>query len=294
MQHQNYLNAITSLISALQQHVQTRYDAALYDISASVEVLVSEVYRVTDGLQLTNKNQILVTFPAIDLADELNGVAMQVTANVTTQKWKETINKFEKHNLDKIYKRLYIVGFCKAVRPRTLASYVTVEGPQAFLGKLRTLQTDALIQIEKLLRESYDFSALSPLKDEHCFGVVLKVINRDAIRHGMSVEGSYDDMAQGLREIREIITVGRITNKNIFAKPLYQYSSPYSDALTKIDLNISKILGELNRARRGPRHYSLTQRAARLIDSWKEQIISDTNDICQKLGRKERLYRMRG
>ncbi len=294
MQHQNYLNAITSLISALQQHVQTRYAAALYDISASVEVLVSEVYRVTDGLQLTNKNQLSVTFPAIDLADDLNGVAMQVTANVTTQKWKETINKFERHNLDKIYKRLYIVGFCNAVRPKTLPTYVTVEGPQDFLGKLRTLQTDALIQIEKLLRESYDFSALSPLKDEHCFGVVLKVIDRDAIRHGMKVEGSFDDMAQGLKEIREIITVGRITNKNIYAKPLSQYSSPYGDALAKIDLSISKILAELNRARRGPHHYSLTQRAMRLIDSSKEQIISDTNDLCQKLGRKERLYRMRG
>jgi hypothetical protein len=291
MKHQNYLNAVTSLVSALQHHVQARYDAALYDISASVEVLVCEIYRITDDLNLKNKNQISVTFPAIDLADDANRVAMQVTANVTTQKWKETENKFNAHGLRQHYDHLYIVGFCKAVRPKQLPGYISVEGPSEFLGKIRVLPTSALAELERLLRESYDFSMLSPLRDEDCFGVVLKVLDRDAIRHVMCVEGSYDDMAQGLKEIREIIMVGQISNKNIFAKPATQYTPPYSGVLAFIDLNISRILAELNKSRRG-HHYYLTERQSRFIDITKREIISEVNAFCERLGRTERISRV--
>ena len=66
MVHQDQLNKIASLITALQQHVSTKIDMGLYDVGASIEVLVSQILQVTDGLSLVNKNQISVTFPAIE------------------------------------------------------------------------------------------------------------------------------------------------------------------------------------------------------------------------------------
>jgi|GEM_PF-6139904 len=52
MIHQEQINKITSLVSALQQYVNTKTDMGLNDVSASIEVLVAQVLRETEDLNL--------------------------------------------------------------------------------------------------------------------------------------------------------------------------------------------------------------------------------------------------
>lgn len=286
--HQNQLNNIASLITALQQHASTKIDMGLYDVGASIEVLVSQILQITEGLTLVNKNQISVTFPAIDLADDAKGIAIQVTANVSTKKWKETVEKFHKHKLNTRYKSLRIIGFCDSVKPRDCPTDVLVQGPEAILGPLKTLTPEKLVELEEKLRSSYDFSKLSPLTDRDCFGIVLGVLDRDAIRHYTSVEGSFNDLAGALKEIREVITTGQIRGKAIFAKPVSHYSAPYDQALQSIDFALGSMLAQLNMARSGNNYY-LTEDQKKKIDADRAQIISVANSLCETVNISRRI-----
>ncbi|MBX3713713.1 MAG: SMEK domain-containing protein [Lysobacter sp.] len=281
--HQNSLNQVTSLVAALQHYVAANTSAGLTDVSSAIEVLVSEVLHITEGLSLTRLNLLKPNFPAIDLADPKRGVAIQVTSNVTSAKCKETIEKFDSNSMGATYAELRILGFCKATTPHFLPSYAIVQGPAALLSPLKNLDISQLRKLEKMLRESYDFSKLSPLQDADCFRVVLSVLDRDAVRHFTSVEGSYADLASALKEVKEIITAGCIPAKNIYAKPLSQYSSKYEDVLRDIDLHLGQMLAEVNRARRDS-HYCLTYEQKRKIDNERSEIIQKVNDFCRGQG----------
>jgi hypothetical protein len=48
-----------------------------------------------------------------------------------------------------------------------------------------------------------------------CFDVVFDVINRSAVQDYTICEGDFDRMVEGLTEIKEIITTGKINGKSV-------------------------------------------------------------------------------
>ena len=290
--HQFVLNTVIDLLAALRVHAETNGSAGLYDIASSVEVLVARITNIVNGLNLMSRNQIKVNFPAIDLADGSKRIAVQVTLNVTTEKWKQTVATFEKHDFRKVYDSLRIIGFCSSVKPRKLPSYVTVEGPEDLLGTIKTLETEDLEALEKLLRTNFDFSRFSPLTDEHCFGVVLSVVTRSAIRHMTPVEGDYDKMILGLNAVTDIITGGSLPDKSHYAKPLTKYSDPYKQLLRFIEERVSEITAEVNRSRvHGI--CDLGANGREKVDLLKMSIIDSVNTFCMEMNRSERIYPLR-
>ncbi|MEA3210768.1 MAG: hypothetical protein QOE70_3825 [Chthoniobacter sp.] len=279
MIHQERIGKITSLIAALRQHVKTQSDVGFNDVSASIELWVKQILAITEGLDLQNQNLVHMNFPAIDLADKKRQIAIQVTSNVTPQKWMETVRKFEAHGLDKVYTSLRIIGFCSAVKPRSCPPYVVVQGPSSLLSPLKTLAISQLEGLEELLRGSYDFSKLNPLSDRDCFTAVLNVLDRDALRHSTRVEGSYENAVKGLIEIKEVITCGTVRGKAIYAKPIGQYSEPFSTVLRTIDCSLSMLLAELNRARNGF-GYFLNERQETKMDAIRKRLVEEVNQFC--------------
>jgi hypothetical protein len=279
MIHQERIGKITSLIAALRQHVKTQSDVGFNDVSASIELWVKQILAITEGLDLQNQNLVHMNFPAIDLADKKRQIAIQVTSNVTPKKWVDTVRKFKAHGLDKVYTSLRIIGFCSAVKPRSCPPFVVVQGPSCLLAPLRTLAIAQLEALEELLRASYDFSKLNPLSDRDCFASVLNVLDRDALRHSTRVEGSYERAVRGLYEIKEVITCGTVTGKAIYAKPIGQYSEPFSAMLKMLDRNLSQMLAELHRGRRG-KHYDVDERQKARIDAIRYRIVQEVNQFC--------------
>jgi len=94
------------------------------------------------------------------------------------------------------------------------------------------------------------------------------------------LKGSFPDMANALKEIREIINSGQVKDKNIYAKPLSQYSAPYYQLLLDVDLRISAMLAELNRAKQH-QMYFLTAPQKRKIDGARDDIIRRVNAFCR-------------
>jgi hypothetical protein len=101
-------------MSLLATQVETASAMQHYDIHKVSENLVLGVLRELYGWRsLRNLNASERTnFPGIDLADDVAGVAIQVTATPSLDKIKTTIETFLAHDLDKRYKRVivYVLG----------------------------------------------------------------------------------------------------------------------------------------------------------------------------------------
>ncbi|HCN7883608.1 TPA: hypothetical protein N6480_005235, partial [Escherichia coli] len=63
------------------------------------------------------------------------------------------------------------------------------------------------------IRRHHDYTSLHPWSDKDSLEIILNIINRNAIKHRMSCEGSLSDMLTGLKEINEVITKGTIQRK---------------------------------------------------------------------------------
>ena len=61
------------------------------------------------GWQLINANRIRSNYPAVDLVDMENRIAIQVTSTNGAEKINHTLEEFEKNELDQDYDRLYVV-----------------------------------------------------------------------------------------------------------------------------------------------------------------------------------------
>src|SRR5262249_39215709 len=160
-----------------------------------------------------------------------------------------------------------IIGFCEAVKPQKgkLPAGVTVEKPSAVFGKLRTASLAELNALESKLRESFDFSRIHPIRDEHCFNVVLATLRRGAIQHMVHAEGSYELMNERLSEIVGIITEGKLESKHLYSKPWSYYSEPYRSVLNLVVSNVMKVQAEVNKSREGG-VYSLSFESRAKVD----------------------------
>lgn len=114
LKHQNLLIEFRDLMSQLVTQVEAASAMQMYDINKVSENLVLGVLRELYGWRhLRNLNATeRANFPGIDLADDVAGVAIQVTATTTLDKIKSTIDTFLAHGLDKKYKRVvvYVLG----------------------------------------------------------------------------------------------------------------------------------------------------------------------------------------
>lgn len=105
----DYEKYIIEKLGQLQSMVALSNSQQLYDIDHILEDFCVGLLNIIFGWKLKNINYENKNTPAIDLGDEDEGVAIQITSDKTGEKIKETIKKFLEKNLDKKYSRLIIV-----------------------------------------------------------------------------------------------------------------------------------------------------------------------------------------
>lgn len=134
LKHLDLLNEFRISMSQLATQIEAASAMQLYDIHKVSENLVLGVLREIYGWRhLRNLNSTeRANFPGIDLADDVAGVAIQVTGTPTLDKIKSTIGTFLRHGLDKKYQRVVVV-----VLGRKQASYSQDAIDRAGDGKLR-------------------------------------------------------------------------------------------------------------------------------------------------------------
>lgn len=95
--------------ATLSAYVSLNSSLSLFDIHRNMETFFVTLLNMLYGWNLVDLNIEKANHPAIDLGDIDKGLAVQVTADGSTTKMKETISKLEKHGLNETYKKILFV-----------------------------------------------------------------------------------------------------------------------------------------------------------------------------------------
>ena len=104
-----YLKEVAGSLALLSKEVTILNAVNLYDINIVAEDFFPGLLNLVYEYKLKNANYLEKNAPAIDLFDNINKIAVQVTSDNSSKKINHTIEEFNKNESYKIYNRLIIL-----------------------------------------------------------------------------------------------------------------------------------------------------------------------------------------
>lgn len=156
-----YLENIADNLGLLSHQVIVRNAINLYDINIVAETFYADMLNLIEDLELKNGNTIEKNAPGIDLIDEKNRIAIQVTSDSTSEKIKHSIEEFISNRSYEKYDRLVILILTKK------KNYTTLFDTKGFfqfdknsdiwdiedlINRINTLDTEKLKKINDFLQ----------------------------------------------------------------------------------------------------------------------------------------------
>jgi hypothetical protein len=272
-------------IALMQRYIERRSSAGFQDMARMLEAFAIPLFWAWKHYELVRMNQIQVNFPAIDLADSKNKAAVQVTITASATKVKKTLKVYEIKDLHSQYDHLYILGFNK-ISKVNVPAYCTIVGMDRILDDLldRGDEDDVQTVVDAVKRHQ-SYSTLHPWGDRECLEIILHFVNRSAVTHMMSVEGSATEMVKGLKEVSELIGKGKV-GREVKSKSMAEFDDPMMRGyLSGVMNTISEITAIVNGARAPQSDFVyLNEEASRRIDELKEHIANSSNHVAQQYG----------
>lgn len=109
MTRQELLRKCHELLARFASEVKIANAMGLFDINKIAEDFLVPILAITfDCPKLKNQNRIQTNFPAVDLGCEASRLSIQITADSSSSKIRETLEKFEAHNLSADFDSLYV------------------------------------------------------------------------------------------------------------------------------------------------------------------------------------------
>lgn len=264
--------------------------------SSAFEILSKEILNIFYDLKLTNLNVNLhkQNVKAIDLAADSKKKAIQITLKGTPAKIKHTINKFNEDNLYKKYDELIIFCLYTNKSQRILQNYnnytytLDVFNFSDLISKV--IDSNDVNKMEKVLASLE--KELGPIQIKYysetkCLENILRVINRNAIKHKMIQEGSNLKMIQALDEILKVITKGHLNNgKKITSLTIYEFEDEeikkFLDIICSQISQIKGLIAESGGKENNEYLCVLEPYTCYEIDNLKESILDLSKEIAQK------------
>ena len=109
MNKEVYLKNIAENLALLSREVSILNAVNLYDINIIAEDFFPGLLNLIYGYELKNANHLEKNAPAIDLIDQKNRIAVQVTSDNSSTKIKHTIEEFNKSQAYQLYDRLVVL-----------------------------------------------------------------------------------------------------------------------------------------------------------------------------------------
>lgn len=154
---EKYFKQISDTLALLSRQVENRNSQQLYDIDIFAEDVFKGLLNLVYGYELVNLNIQKKSMPAIDLGDKISKVAVQVTAENSSSKIKETIDKFTEMKFYDEYKRLLILivnkkkNYHGEFENRSLYFKTEILDIDDLLTHIRELETPLLEKIANFL-----------------------------------------------------------------------------------------------------------------------------------------------
>lgn len=109
MNKEVYLKNIVENLALLSREVSILNAVNLYDINIIAEDFFPGLLNLIYGYELQNANHFEKNAPAIDLIDQKNRIAVQVTSDNSSAKIRHTIEEFNKNQAYNLYDRLVVL-----------------------------------------------------------------------------------------------------------------------------------------------------------------------------------------
>lgn len=109
MNKEVYLKNIAENLALLSREVAILNAVNLYDINIIAEDFFPGLLNLIYGYELQNANHFEKNAPAIDLIDQKNRIAVQVTSDNSSAKIRHTIDEFNKNQAYNLYDRLVVL-----------------------------------------------------------------------------------------------------------------------------------------------------------------------------------------
>lgn len=112
IKRQEYIKEISDKLYELKEKIRGYNACDLFDNNRYIEEVICGVLNIVYGYKLVNLNRKIKNHPYIDLGDEVNKIAVQVTSECSRRKIETTISAFAQNQYDKYYERLifFILG----------------------------------------------------------------------------------------------------------------------------------------------------------------------------------------
>lgn len=160
---QEYQKKIADKLAFLESKLKAYSGLQLRDENIAMEDVVCRLLNLMYGYSLVNLNIGKGNYPGIDLGDEHNRIAVQVTSDNSREKVRETIRKFREHGYGEQYDRLII--FVLGTRRNFSKAFETDGVPftdeediwdfNTLTGMLKGFNLEKLEQIHRHLEREY-------------------------------------------------------------------------------------------------------------------------------------------
>ena len=109
MTRQELLQRSSTLLGRFAHEVKVANAMGLFDINTVAEDFLIPIFAIAFNCpDLCNQNRIQMNFPAVDLGCKTSRTSIQITSDSSSSKVRETLEKFESHNLSSDFDSLYV------------------------------------------------------------------------------------------------------------------------------------------------------------------------------------------
>ena len=109
IRRKEYIENIIHSLALLQTEIGINNYVNLYDNNIVAEDFMCGLLNLIYGYNFTNANHVMRNAPAIDLVDQQNRIAVQVTSTGSREKIQNTVDQFIRHELYKDYDYLWML-----------------------------------------------------------------------------------------------------------------------------------------------------------------------------------------
>lgn len=165
VEKESCLKDIAESLALLSRRVEIYNCVSFYDINIVAEFFYAEMLNLIFGYELVNLNMTEKNAPAIDLCDEKNRLSIQVTSDNSSDKVKETIQKFNEKEHYLKYDRLVLLMLTKKKKYTTafnteskfvFNSTNDIIDYTDLLKCIREKKTDELMKIRDFFSSEFD------------------------------------------------------------------------------------------------------------------------------------------
>lgn len=304
---QDYIQKISDTFALLETSFRNRVLLNLYDSNIISEDFFAGLLNIFYDLDLQNINKTKKNSASVDLVDEKNRIAYQITSTNTQQKIQKTIDSFIKYQLKKNFDTLKIL----LLKPK-LSKYSTFTNEkQVNFNNSNIIDFKDLINgtnffdtarlqkicdyLSKEVKYYNELNALNSQTDKKAIYNYRSLIKRKALLDSFFLEGSMYAFEEAIIEINKAFSIGLI-KQGLEVKPIHLFT----DNQTKGDLeNLQYKFIELHRLYKlyvktgeidptNNRFFPKNQKETiSVFNNFRQEIINDFNQILTDYNQKQ-------